>query len=147
MRLTKIPAVFIICIGLAISSVVKAERTCSTPSGYYYEENLHLGMESVFKRMDKANTLYAYLSTQDTISEYRIKDKPKFFPDGEIILYVPTEYITRSQAGEVYGGLTRNTNYIAALTATTFPSFKRTNLRYGYLPGYMMNDDFSNKFN
>jgi hypothetical protein len=30
---------------------------------------------------------------------------------------------------------------------TTFPKFKRTSLRYGYLPGYMMNDDFSNKFN
>ena len=79
MRLTKIPAVFIICIGLAISNIAKAEATCSTPSGYYYEENLHLGMENVFKRMLKANTLYAYLSTQDNISEYRIKDKPKFF--------------------------------------------------------------------
>ena len=58
MRLTKIPAVFIICIGLAISRVAKAEAACSTPSGYYYEENLHLGMENVFNRMDKANTLY-----------------------------------------------------------------------------------------
>ena len=150
MRLTKIPAVFIICIGLAISGVAKAAATCSTPSGYYYEENLHLGMENVFNRMDKANTLYAYLSTQDNISAYRVNNKPKFFPDGEIIVYVPTEYLTRSLAktsagiikkyGDVY-------NYIPALTMETFPSFKRNILRNGYLPGYMMNDDFSNKFN
>ena len=146
MRLTKIPAVFIICIGLAISSVAKAEATCSTPSGYYYEENLHLGMENVFNKMLKANTLYAYLSTQDNISEYRIKDKPKFFPDGEIILYIPTLYLqpTPKTSNIAYDP---DLTSVEKLTMTTFPSFKRTNLRYGYLPGYMMNDDFSNKFN
>jgi K+-sensing histidine kinase KdpD len=29
----------------------------------------------------------------------------------------------------------------------TFPTFKRSILRNGFVPGYMMNDDFSNKFN
>ena len=106
---------------------------------------------NVFNKMVKANTRYAYLSTQDNISGYRINDKPKFFPDGEIILYVPTEYITIAQAGEIHrsqGGSTGSgMNAAKPLTMQTFPSFKRTRLRWGYLPGYTMNDDFSNKFN
>ncbi|MDC1026505.1 SHOCT domain-containing protein [Candidatus Thioglobus sp.] len=146
MRLTKIPAVFIICIGLAISSVAKAEATCSTPSGYYYEENLHLGMKNVFDRMNPRNLLYAYLSTQDNISEYRIKGKPKFFPDGEIILYIPTLYL---QSTPKTSNIAYNPDLtsVEKLTMTTFPAFKRAILRNGFVPGYMMNDDFSNKFN
>jgi hypothetical protein len=148
MRLTKIPAILIICISLAISSVAKAEKTCSTPSGYYYEENLHDGMKNVFDRMVPRNILYAYLATHDTISDYRVKDKPKFFPDGEIILYLPTSY---AKAGRPASTGTHATgvdvNSVAKLTTQTFMPFKRASLRNGYLPGYMMNDEFSNKFN
>ena len=64
MRLTKIPAVFIICIGLAISSVAKAEATCSTPSGYYYAE----------ERVNLTCTLYDSLNWSDgTTSEVLLK--------------------------------------------------------------------------
>ena len=148
MRLIKIPAILIICIGLAISSVAKAEATCSSPSGYYYEENLHLGMENVFDRMVPRNILYAYLATHDTISDYRVKDKPKFFPDGEIILYLPTSYAKAGRpksTGQTRTGV--DLNSVAKLTTQTFMPFKRASLRNGYLPGYMMNDEFSNKFN
>ena len=152
MRLTKIPAILIICIGLAISSVAKAEKTCSTPSGYYYEENLHDGMKNVFDRMVPRNILYAYLATHDTISDYRVKDKPKFFPDGEIIMYLPTNYVTAPPPSDMKSGKLDpirdpDLNSVAKLTTQTFMPFKRASLRNGYLPGYMMNDEFSNKFN
>ena len=47
MNLTKIPAVFIIFIGLAISSITKADEACVTPSGYYYNESLEFGIKNV----------------------------------------------------------------------------------------------------
>ena len=82
MRLTKIPAVFIICIGLVISSVAKADESCVTPSGYYYNEGLEFNISNVFSQINPPQNLNLYLSTEDNLSQYQNTSKPKCFPDG-----------------------------------------------------------------
>ena len=68
MRLTKIPAVFIICIGLAISSVAKADEACVTPSGYYHDEGLEFNISNVFSQINPRLNLNLYLSTEANLS-------------------------------------------------------------------------------
>ena len=168
MRLTKIPAVFIICIGLAISSVAKAEAACSTPSGYYYNESLEFGISNVFSQINPRLNLNLYLSTEDNLSQYQNTSKPKFFPDGEIIVYLPTQYANRERASgggissydilglddqelnkrSIVTIITSNAdlNSIEKILPQTFPKFKRGLIRNGYLSNFMLTDDYSRKF-
>jgi len=170
MRLTKIPAVFIICIGLAISSVAKADEACVTPSGYYYNEGLEFNISNVFSQINPRLNLNLYLSTEDNLSQYQNTSKPKFFPDGEIIIYLPTHYANRERVsstggggGGTYaysnpnGGTGSGTVTLALITGEelssiekilpqTFPKFKRGLLRNGYLSNFMLTDDYSKKF-
>ena len=167
MSLTKIPVVFIICIGLAISSVAKAESTCSTPSGYYYNESLEFGLKNVFSQINPRQNLNLYLSTEDNLSQYQNTSKPKFFPDGEIIIYLPTHYANRERTGAGGGGgnydilsfsgsylslkagITRSIKELSSIEKIlphTFSSFKRGLLRNGYISNFMLTDDYSKKF-
>jgi hypothetical protein len=166
MRLTKIPAVFIICIGLAISSVAKADESCSTPSGYYYNEGLEFGIRNVFSQINPQQNLNLYLTTEDNLSQYQNTGKPKFFPDGEIIIYLPTQYANRERisgnvGGEVAsqnfafngkfilggGGITsEDLNRIEKILPNKFSSFKRGLLRNGYVSNFMLTDDYSKNF-
>ncbi len=167
MRLTKIPAVFIICIGLAISSVAKADESCVTPSGYYYNEGLEFNISNVFSQINPRLNLNLYLSTEDNLSQYQNTGKPKFFPDGEIIIYLPTHYANRERTSSgVSGGnyeiLSFTGSYLslkAGITMTAkelssiekilpnkFSSFKRGLLRNGYVSNFMLTDDYSKKF-
>ena len=166
MRLTKIPAVFIICIGLAISSVAKADESCVTPSGYYYNEGLEFNISNVFSQINPRLNLNLYLSTEDNLSQYQNTSKPKFFPDGEIIIYLPTHYANRERTGSGGGATfelkTLATNFLtlkAGITAETqalssiekilpqtFPKFKRGLLRNGYVSNFVLTDDYSKKF-
>jgi hypothetical protein len=125
---------------LSLGNAVKAD--CQAPNDYFYEENLYLGLEKAFFGMSPPNLLYSYLSTSDTIDEYRSSGKPKFFPDGEIVLYVPNSYMTNA-INQYKSGL----NYQSQLDIHTFPAFKRDVLRNGYVPGYMINDSFTKGFN
>ena len=172
MRLTKIPAVFIICIGLAISSVAKADEACVTPSGYYYNEGLEFNISNVFSQINPRLNLNLYLSTEDNLSQYQNTSKPKLFPDGEIIIYLPTQYANRertSGTGGSSGGGTFNYTGVegnSAISGTvtlgsvnadelsgiekilpqTFPKFKRGLLRHGYVSNFILTDDYSKKF-
>ena len=166
MRLTKIPAVFIICIGLAISSVAKADESCVTPSGYYYSEGLEFGIRNVFSQINPRQNLNLYLTTEDNLSQYQNTGKPKFFPDGEIIIYLPTQYANRERisgnvGGEVAsqnfafngkfilggGGITsEDLNRIEKILPNKFSSFKRGLLRNGYVSNFMLTDDYSKNF-
>ena len=165
MRLKKIPAVFIICIGLAISSVAKADESCVTPSGYYYSESLEFNISNVFSQINPRQNLNLYLSTEDNLSQYQNTSKPKFFPDGEIIIYLPTHYANRERtgagAGTTFELKTLATNFLtlkAGITSSeqlssiekilpqTFSKFKRGLLRNGYISNFMLTDDYSKKF-
>jgi hypothetical protein len=172
MRLTKIPAVFIICIGLAISSVAKADESCVTPSGYYYNEGLEFNISNVFSQINPRLNLNLYLSTEDNLSQYQNTSKPKLFPDGEIIIYLPTQYANRERVSSTVssgGGGTyiysepnggddtgtvnlalvatgANLNSIAKILPQTFSRFKRELLRNGYVSNFLLTDDYSKKF-
>ena len=172
MRLTKIPAVFIICIGLAISSVAKADEACVTPSGYYYNESLEFNISNVFSQINPRLNLNLYLSTEDNLSQYQNTSKPKLFPDGEIIIYLPTQYANRERtsgtgisgnSGGTYnysepnGGDDSGTVVLSLVTSEelsniekilpqTFPKFKRGLIRNGYLSNFVLTDDYSKKF-
>jgi len=167
MRSTKIPAVFIICIGLAISSVAKADEACVTPSGYYYNESLEFGISNVFSQINPRLNLNLYLSTEDNLSQYQNTSKPKFFPDGEIIIYLPTHYANRERTGAGAGGGTydilsfsgsylslkagitqsiKELSSIEKILPQTFSKFKRGLLRNGYVSNFMLTDDYSKKF-
>ena len=171
MRLTKIPAVFIICIGLAISSVAKADESCVTPSGYYYNEGLEFNISNVFSQINPRLNLNLYLSTEDNLSQYQNTGKPKFFPDGEIIVYLPTQYANRerSSAGGTGGSQTytysnpngsndtgtvnlaiigsgKELSSIEKILPNKFSSFKRGLIRNGYVANFMLTDDYSKKF-
>ena len=166
MRLTKIPAVFIICIGLAISSVAKADESCVTPSGYYYSEGLEFGIRNVFSQINPRQNLNLYLTTEDNLSQYQNTGKPKFFPDGEIIIYLPTQYANRERVGGNVGGEVASQNYgfdgkfilggsvttsedlnrIGKILPNKFSSFKRGLLRNGYVSNFILTDDYSKNF-
>ena len=171
MRLIKIPAVFIICIGLAISSVAKADEACVTPSGYYYNESLEFGIRNVFSQINPRLNLNLYLSTEDNLSQYRNTSKPKFFPDGEIIIYLPTHYANRERVSSTGSSGSATYNYsepngdddtgtvvlsivtsdedlsgIEKISRQKFPRFKRGLLRNGYLSNFVLTDDYSKKF-
>ena len=174
MRLTKIPAVFIICIGLAISSVAKADESCVTPSGYYYNEGLEFNISNVFSQINPRLNLNLYLSSEDNLSQYQNTSKPKFFPDSEIIIYLPTQYANRERTSGTgsssggggtftYTGVEGNTAISGKATLTsvtasedlsniekilpqTFPKFKRGLIRNGYISNFMLTDDYSKKF-
>ena len=166
MRLTKIPAVFIICIGLAISSVAKADESCVTPSGYYYSEGLEFGIRNVFSQINPRQNLNLYLTTEDNLSQYQNTGKPKFFPDGEIIIYLPTQYANRERVSGNVGGEVAETNYgfdgkfvlggggitsedlnrIGKILPNKFSSFKRGLLRNGYVSNFILTDDYSKNF-
>ena len=172
MRLTKIPAVFIICIGLAISSVAKADESCSTPSGYYYNEGLEFGIRNVFSQINPQQNLNLYLTTEDNLSQYQNTGKPKFFPDGEIIVYLPTQYANRERSsgtgisggglGYTYSspdgsddtgtvilaitGSGKELSSIEKILPNKFSSFKRGLIRNGYVANFMLTDDYSKKF-
>ena len=167
MRLTKIPAVFIICIGLAISSVAKADEACVTPSGYYYNEGLEFNISNVFSQINPRLNLNLYLSTEDNLSQYQNTSKPKFFPDGEIIIYLPTHYANRERSGagvsggnfeilsfsgsylSLKDGITQSAQELSSIEKIlpqTFAKFKRGLLRNGYLSNFILTDDYSKKF-
>lgn len=166
MRLTKIPAVFIICIGLAISSVAKADESCVTPSGYYYSEGLEFGIRNVFSQINPRQNLNLYLTTEDNLSQYQNTGKPKFFPDGEIIIYLPTQYANRERVGGNVGGEVASQNFafngkfilggggitsedlnrIGKILPNKFSSFKRGLLRNGYVSNFILTDDYSKNF-
>lgn len=171
MRLTKIPAVFIICIGLAISSVAKADEACVTPSGYYYNESLEFGISNVFSQIHPRQNLNLYLTTEDNLSQYQNTNKPKFFPDGEIIIYLPTQYANRERTSgsgsgggnagyeisgfdgkfilgsyTTGGGGGKELSSIEKILPQTFPKFKRGLIRNGYFSNFMLTDDYSKKF-
>jgi len=171
MRLTKIPAVFIICIGLAISSVAKADEACVTPSGYYYNEGLEFNISNVFSQINPRLNLNLYLSTEDNLSQYQNTSKPKFFPDGEIIVYLPTQYANRERVSSTGGRGGATYNYsepngdddsgtvvlsvvtsdedlsgIEKISRQKFPRFKRGLIRNGYLSNFILTDDYSKKF-
>ena len=168
MRLTKIPAVFIISIGLAISSVAKADESCVTPSGYYYNEGLAFNISNVFSQINPRQNLNLYLSTEDNLSQYQNTSKPKFFPDGEIIIYLPTQYANRERTSGSGGGggnysiksfsgsylslkagITQSIKELSSIEKIlphTFSSFKRRLLRNGYVSNFMLTDDYSKKF-
>ena len=171
MRLTKIPAILIICIGLAISSVAKADESCVTPSGYYYNEGLEFNISNVFSQINPRLNLNLYLSTEDNLSQYQNTGKPKFFPDGEIIIYLPTQYANRERVSStgsgggggnyIYsapnGGDETGTVNLALVTDSdlstiekilpqTFPKFKRGLLRNGYVSNFILTDDYSKKY-
>ena len=169
-RLTKIYAVFIICIGLTISIVAKADESCVTPSGYYYNEGLEFNISNVFSQINPRLNLNLYLSTEDNLSQYQNTSRPKFFPDGEIIIYLPTHYANRervssttNRGGGNYGysdpngsddegtvtltiSIGKDLNGISLIMPNNFPSFKRELLRNGYVSNFMMADDYSKKF-
>lgn len=171
MRLTKIPAVFIIFIGLTISSVAKADESCVTPSGYYYNESLEFNISNVFSQINPRLNLNLYLSTEDNLSQYQNTSKPKFFPDGEIIIYLPTHYANRERtSGTGISGSSQSYNYsepnggddsgtvvlsvvtsdeisgIEKILPQTFPKFKRGLLRNGYVSNFILTDNYSKKF-
>ncbi len=166
MRLTKIPVVFIICIGLAISSVAKADESCVTPSGYYYSEGLEFGIRNVFSQINPRLNLNLYLSTEDNLSQYQNTGKPKFFPDSEIIIYLPTQYANRERVSGNVGGEVAEQNYgfdgkfvlggnattsedlnrIGKILPNKFSSFKRGLLRNGYVSNFILTDDYSKNF-
>ena len=155
-----------------VGSLAKADEACSTPSGYYYSESLEFGIRNVFSQINPRLNLNLYLSTEDNLSQYQNTGKPKFFPDGEIIIYLPTHYANRERTGAGSSGGGGGGNYIysnpngSSETGTvtlslvsvdelsgiekilpqTFPKFKRGLLRNGYISNFILTDDYSKKF-
>ena len=157
-----------------VGSLAKADEACSTPSGYYYNEGLEFNISNVFSQINPRLNLNLYLSTEDNLSQYQNTSKPKFFPDGEIIIYLPTHYANRERTSGTggssggggtftYTGVEDNSAISGTATLTsvnagedlsniekilpqTFPKFKRGLLRNGYLSNFMLTDDYSKKF-
>jgi len=155
-----------------ISSVAKANESCSTPSGYYYSEGLEFGIRNVFSQINPQQNLNLYLTTEDNLSQYQNTGKPKFFPDGEIIVYLPTQYANRERSSGTGGsggghtftysnpngsnetgtvnlaitGSGKELSDIEKILPNKFSSFKRGLIRNGYVSNFMLTDDYSKKF-
>ena len=125
-----------------------------------------------FHKLIHGKNLNLYLSTEDNLSQYQNTSKPKLFPDGEIIIYLPTQYANRERTSGTggsgggtftYSGVEGNTAISGTATLTlvnagedlssiekilpqTFSKFKRGLLRNGYLSNFMLTDDYSKKF-
>ena len=124
------------CLGLSVIGSVNAETGCNFPSGYYYDENLHNGHKELLSRSNPTKDLFAYLSTKDNIAHYRNEDKPKIFPDGEIILYLPKGIVEMTRGSNGY-----------VIKPSDFMRLKGEILRLGYVDGYMVSDGSVETFN
>ena len=150
----KLITMTLISLPMLFSSNISADEACVTPNGYYYNESLEFDLKNVFSGNNPRQNLNLYLSTEDNLSQYQNTGKPKFFPNGEIIIYLPTKYANRENVSSVTTGIRLTSkfsdgidlNSIKKILPNTFPSFKRRLLRNGYVSNFMMTDDYSKNF-
>jgi len=164
----KLLTMTLISLPMMFSSNISADEACVTPNGYYYNESLEFGLKNVFSDNNPRLNLNLYLSTEDNLSQYQNTGKPKFFPDGEIIIYLPTDYAIRERtsgsgtSGGTYSiksfsgsylslkaGITmspRELDSLEKISPHTFPSFKRGLIRNGYSSNFILTDNYSKKF-
>ena len=164
----KLLTMTLISLPMMFSSNISAAEACVTPNGYYYNESLEFGIRKVFSQINPRLNLNLYLSTVDNLSQYQNTSKPKFFPDGEIIIYLPTDYanVERTSGSGTSGGSYRIESFsgsylslkagivfspgeissLKKISPHAFPSFKRGLIRNGYSSNFILTDDYSKKF-
>jgi hypothetical protein len=168
----KLLTMTLISLPMMFSSNISADEACVTPNGYYYNESLEFGIRNVFSQINPRLNLNLYLSTEDNLSQYQNTSKPKFFPDGEIIIYLPTDYANRERSsgkgssggsqtfaysnpngGNDSGtvklaiiGSSKELSAIMKISPHTFPSFKRGLIRNGYSSNFILTDEYSKNF-
>jgi len=111
------------------SNFVNASVVCKMPSDYYYDEKLEARFVNIASKNNPPQRLFSYFSSKDNITHFNRENKAKFFPNGEIYIYLP--YYALSYLYE----------------PIDFMLFKSTTLRHGYIPGYMINAEFIQHFN
>ena len=114
---------------IMFSNFVNASVVCKMPSGYYHDDKLEARFVNIASKNNPPQRLFSYFSSKDNITYFNRENKAKFFPNGEIYIYLP------------YYAL----NYL--YEPIDFMRFKITTLRHGYIPGHMINAEFIQHFN
>ena len=96
------------------SNFANASDVCKVPSGYYYDAKLEGRFVNITSINNPPQRLFSYFSSEDNITYFNRENKSKFFPNGEIYIYLP--YYALSYLYE----------------PQDFMLFKGTSLRRGY---------------
>ena len=111
------------------SNFANASDVCKVPSGYYYDAELEARFVNIASKNNPPQRLFSYFSSEDNITHSNRENKSKFYPNGEIYIYLPYNIL--------------NYHY----DSLDFMRFKGTTLRHGYVAGYMINAEFIKRFN
>ena len=114
---------------IMFNNFVNASVVCKVPSGYYHDDKLEAQFVNIASKNNPPQRLFSYFSSEDNITYFNRENKSKFFPNGEIYIYLPyfaLQYLYEPQ---------------------DFMRFKATTLRHGYIAGYMINAEFIQNFN
>jgi hypothetical protein len=111
------------------SNFANASDVCKVPGDYYYDAKLEARFVNKASNNNPPQRLFSYFSSEDNITYFNRENKSRFFPNGEIYIYLP--YYTLNYHYE----------------PRDFMRFKGTTLRHGYVAGYMINAEFVQSFN